>query len=114
MCYFYTDHLGLIVAVTDEVGNVVQRYSYDAWGRWRNAGTWAYEVSPPSHEGVGATDRGYTGHEHLDEFGLINMNGRVYDPVLGMFLSPDNYIQSPTDPLNYNRYSYGLNTSPTP
>jgi hypothetical protein len=23
--------------------------------------------------------RGFTGHEHLDEFALIHMNGRAYD-----------------------------------
>ncbi len=54
-------------------------------------------------------DRGYTGHEHLDEFNLINMNGRVYDPLLGRFMSPDNYIQAPDYTQNFNRYSYALN-----
>lgn len=62
------------------------------------------------------TDAGYTMHslprlsgEHLDAFGLINMNGRVYDPLLAQFLSPDPYIQSPDNWLNYNRYGYCLN-----
>ncbi|MGB8490345.1 MAG: RHS repeat-associated core domain-containing protein [Bacteroidales bacterium] len=54
-------------------------------------------------------DRGFTGHEHLDQFGLINMNGRVYDPLTAMFLSPDNFIQSPDFTQNFNRYSYCLN-----
>ncbi|MBR3987159.1 MAG: hypothetical protein IKK04_08395 [Bacteroidales bacterium] len=27
--------------------------------------------------------RGFTGHEHYDRFGIINMNARLYDPVLG-------------------------------
>jgi RHS repeat-associated protein len=53
--------------------------------------------------------RGYTGHEHLPKFGLINMNARLYDPALGRFLSPDPYIQDPTNRQNYNRYSYCLN-----
>jgi RHS repeat-associated protein len=48
-------------------------------------------------------------HEHLPEFNLINMNGRMYDPLAGMFLSPDPYIQAPGNWLNYNRYSYCLN-----
>lgn len=48
-------------------------------------------------------------HEHLPEFGLINMNGRMYDPALGRMLSPDNYVQSPGNAQNYNRYSYCLN-----
>jgi hypothetical protein len=37
------------------------------------------------------------------------MNGRVYDPLIGQFLSPDNYIQDPTFTQNYNRYTYCLN-----
>ena len=45
----------------------------------------------------------------LDGFGLINMNGRVYDPVIARFLSPDNYVQSPTNSQGFNRYSYCLN-----
>jgi len=54
-------------------------------------------------------DRGFTGHEHLTQFGLINMNGRLYDPLVGRFLSPDNYVQSPGLTQGYNRYSYCLN-----
>lgn len=53
--------------------------------------------------------RGFTGHEHLDKFGLINMNGRLYDPLLGRFLSPDPFIQAPDNTQSYNRYSYCLN-----
>ncbi len=49
------------------------------------------------------------GHEMLNEFNLINMNGRVYDPVLGRFLSPDKYIQEGDNSQNYNSYSYCLN-----
>ncbi len=54
-------------------------------------------------------DRGFTGHEHLYGFGLINMNGRMYDPVMSGFLSPDNYIQSPDFSQSFNRYAYCLN-----
>jgi RHS repeat-associated protein len=53
--------------------------------------------------------RGYTGHEHLDQFGLINMNGRLYDPVLRRMLSPDNYVQEPDNTQSFNRYSYVVN-----
>ncbi len=54
-------------------------------------------------------DCGYTGHEMLPEFGIINMNGRLYDPVLGRFFSPDPYVQFVGSPQSYNRYSYCLN-----
>lgn len=53
--------------------------------------------------------RGYTGHEMLPEYGLINMNGRLYDPQLGRFLSPDNYVQMPDFSQSFNRYSYCIN-----
>jgi len=53
--------------------------------------------------------RGYTGHEHLKWFGLINMNGRMYDAGLCRFLSPDPYVQMPDYTQNFNRYSYCLN-----
>ena len=53
--------------------------------------------------------RGYTGHEHLPEVGLINMNGRMYDPLLGRMLSPDAYVQAPGYTQSYNRYSYCWN-----
>lgn len=53
--------------------------------------------------------RGYTGHKHLDQFELINMNGRIFDPVTSRFLSPDPMVQDIFNSQNYNRYSYCLN-----
>ncbi len=66
-------------------------------------------VTQPGQPQPSLGDRGYTFHEHLPQFALINMNGRVYDPVLGRFLSPDPYVQAPTNTQNYNRYSYCIN-----
>jgi RHS repeat-associated protein len=85
-------------------GTLVEEYSYDAWGKRRNALDWTSSVSGPF-----ILYRGYTGHEHLDEFDLINMNGRMYDPSNGRFLSPDNTVQSPGFTQSYNRYSYCFN-----
>ena len=105
MYYVSKDYLGSIMLLTDASGSVAEEYSYDAWGRRRKPSDWTdYNVTAPS-----ILYRGYTGHEHLDEFALINMNGRVYDPVLGRFLSPDNFVQMPGFTQNYNRYSYVLN-----
>ena len=91
--------------ITDENGQVLERLSFDPWGRRRNPNTWEYTNTPSNFK----YDRGYTGHEHLDDFGLINMNGRVYDPQLAWFLSPDPFVQSPLNMQSYNRYSYALN-----
>ncbi|MCM8873411.1 MAG: hypothetical protein NDJ65_09065, partial [Paludibacteraceae bacterium] len=102
--YLCTDHLGSITLLMNDAGNTVERHAYDAWGRKRNVNDWSdYNVEN------GKLDRGYTGHESLREFGLINMNGRMYDPILGRMLSPDNYVQDPFDLQCYNRYSYCKN-----
>ena len=39
----------------------------------------------------------------------LYMNGRVYDPNIGRFLSADPHIQAPYNTQSYNRYSYVLN-----
>ncbi|MDZ4203220.1 MAG: RHS repeat-associated core domain-containing protein, partial [Bacteroidales bacterium] len=103
--YIHKDHLGSYNAITDATGNLVETLSFDPWGRRRNPTNWTYNNMPASF----LFDRGYTGHEHLDGFGLINMNGRVYDPFLARFLSPDNFVQAPNYSQNYNRYTYAWN-----
>ena len=54
-------------------------------------------------------ERGFTGHEHYDKFGIIDMNGRCYDPAVGRFFSADPGIQDPGLSQCFNRYSYCLN-----
>ena len=93
----FTDNLGSILSVMDENGAKVFDASYDAWGK-----------QTVTLNTIGL-HRGYTGHEMLSEFDIINMNGRLYDPVLGRFFSPDNYVQMPDNSQNFNRYSYCLN-----
>ena len=104
--YVYTDHLGSIVALTNNIGTITSEQNFDAWGRKRNPTNWTYASIPSVQTWL---TRGYTGHEHLNQFGLINMNGRMYDPVVGRMLSTDNYVQIPNFTQSYNRYSYALN-----
>ena len=103
--YYNKDHLGSIVATTNVTGAVTQR-RYDVWGKRRN-------LDGAADPGSSLSDpdmyHGFTGHEHLDEVGLIHMNGRVYDPVLARFASADPTVQSPGNLQSYNRYSYGWN-----
>lgn len=95
--YTCTDHLGSIMKLVETDGTEVFAATYDAWGKQTvTNNTFAFH-------------RGYTGHEHLPEFSLINMNGRLYDPVIGRFLSPDPYVQMPDFSQNFNRYSYCVN-----
>lgn len=101
------DHLGSITHVLNSSGMVMQELSYDAWGRLRNTST--FTPYAPYSELEPYLGRGYCGHEHLTGLGLINMNARLYDPVLGRFLMADPYIQAPDMTQNFNRYSYCLN-----
>ena len=101
MYYTLKDNQGSLAAVIH--GSTVERLSYDPWGRRRNTTNFGYDNV--SH----TFDRGYTPHEHYDEFDLINMNGRLYDPILGRMLSPDIVVQDEQSSQAYNRYSYCFN-----
>ena len=105
--YLHHDHLGSLDVVTNGIGSIVAEMSFDAWGQRRDAKTWE-TPSAPALQGSSSsvTDRGYTGHEMLDDVGLIHMNGRVYDPRLGRFLQADPFVQNASDTQLYNRYSY--------
>jgi RHS repeat-associated protein len=100
--YYHTDGLGSIVAVSDEFGRIEKRVTYDPWGQ--------RDMPLDTHTGEGGgITRGFTNHEHLYDFGLIHMNGRVFDPVLARFLSADSYVQDVGNSQCHNRYSYCVN-----
>ncbi|HEY7772734.1 MAG TPA: RHS repeat-associated core domain-containing protein [Marinagarivorans sp.] len=91
--------------VTDQNGNQKARMAFDAFGnRLQN-----HFASAQSIGGDSQSYKGYTGHDQLDELGLIHMGGRVYDPGVGRFLSADLFVQAPNNSQSYNRYSYVLN-----
>ncbi|MCH6259284.1 hypothetical protein MLD52_22210, partial [Puniceicoccaceae bacterium K14] len=104
--YFHKDHLGSIVKVTNDSAGTVDAFAYDVWGEPANPSTWS-PLSTWDHEP--SKDRGFTGHEMLDNVQLVHMNGRIYDPKLGRFLSPDIYVQESADMQSFNRYSYVFN-----
>jgi len=100
--YLHKDHLGSITAITREDGSIEEQMSFDAWGARRNVDT----NNALNKLISSVTTRGFTGHEQLDGVGLVHMNGRVYDPMLGRFLSADLQIQFPANLQSFNRYSY--------
>lgn len=103
--YLHRDYQGSILAITDDNANVVEKRLFDAWGSIIKV----QDGAGNTLNGLTVIDRGYTGHEHLQSVGLINMNARLYDPLLHRFLSVDNYIQDPTNTQNYNQYGYVYN-----
>ncbi len=109
--YLLKDNLGSWTTFVDASGCSIQEQSFDAWGVRRNPETWS---GNPLEDPI--FDRGFTGHEHLFVFdagkkdiGIINMNGRMYDPMMSTFLSVDSYVQAPDNSQNFNRYAYCLN-----
>jgi len=105
--YLLRDYLGNITHLVNSSNQVVAEYNFDAWGRRRSADDWSYTLDQNDLELFAG--RGFTAHESLPWFNLVNMNGRLYDPLVGRFLSPDPYVQMPDYTQNLNRYSYALN-----
>ncbi len=112
--YLHRDHLGSVESVTDGTGAELKVQAYDPFGG-RRTSDWTRSMSDAeltalAGESPQRTARGYTGHEHLERTGLIHMNGRVYDPVIGRFLSPDPIVADASFSQSWNAYSYALNS----
>jgi RHS repeat-associated protein len=106
VAYLHRDHLGSTTTVTNEAGAVVESLAYEPFGKRRVPDG---QDDPANSIVTLTTERGFTNHEHLDELGLIHMNGRIYDPLLGRFTSADPTTPNPLDLQSYNRYSYTRN-----
>ena len=113
--YIHRDHLGSITAVTNGSGQALLRTPFEPFGA-RKSSDWQSNISSADLTLLLTNtyllprfSRGFTGHEHLDRTGFIHMNGRVYDPQLGRFLSPDPMVQAPSNSQSWNRYAYVSN-----
>ncbi|WP_444897527.1 RHS repeat-associated core domain-containing protein [Microbulbifer sp. SSSA005] len=115
--YIHKDHLGSLDVITDSLGQIAedengnrQQFSFDAWGQRRSALDWGTLLSSElTGFATEITTRGFTGHEMLDQVGLIHMNGRIYDPRLAKFLQADSFVQEPKYSQSHNRYAYTWN-----
>ncbi|HEY9160513.1 MAG TPA: FG-GAP-like repeat-containing protein [Desulfomonilia bacterium] len=105
--YLHKDNLGSITCITNDLGQKDQISSYSTYGSKRDPATWDWKTVPTLTGLI--TNRGFTGHVQLDELGLIHMKGRIYDPNMGRFISPDPFIQAPYNSQSLNRYSYCMN-----
>jgi len=95
--------------LTSSAGGIIVNLSYDAFGK-RRGSNWTGSPSSGDWTAINAnTHRGYTDHEQLDNLSLIHLNGRVYDPAIGRFLSADPVVQAPFNAQSLNRYSYVFN-----
>ena len=101
--YIHRDQQGSILAISDAQGGIEEKTHYSPWGKVTNY------INADGDTDFGYNSllgRGYTGHEHFVSVGIIHMNGRIYDPQLKRFLSPDNFVSDPHNTQCYNRYAY--------
>jgi RHS repeat-associated protein len=104
--YLLRDHLGSPELITNTGGVPTVKLSFSAYGE-RRGSNWSGTPSGGEWNAIAFTTRdGFTEHEHLDNVGLVHMNGRVYDPRIGRFLSPDPFIDCSLGSQGVNRYGY--------
>lgn len=107
--FLHRDNLLSILAITKASdGTIAEQRYFDAWGNLKAMRN-AQQQTITSNPQMLFMDRGYTGHEHIQSVGLINMNARLYDPILRKFLSADNVVSDPYNTQAFDRYSYVLN-----
>lgn len=109
--YVLHDHQGSVDRLLRAAGTGADMlaHSFDAWGKRRN-GDWTADPAGSRYLDNHWTERGYTGHEHLDNVQLVHMNGRLEDPQLGRMLSPDPVMGSLASPQALNPYGYVANS----
>ena len=109
--YLHGDHLGSLAAATDAAGASLLSLAHEPYGSRRKA-DWtaalpAAEVAAlAAGQDAGRARHGFTGHEPLDRTGFVHMGGRLYDPRLGRFLSPDPIVSEPSSGQGWNLYTY--------
>ncbi len=103
--YVMPDHLGSSDTLLNETGATVAKESFGTFGT-RRGSNWSAATAPDWLGVANTTRQGFTGHEMLDNVGLVHMNGRVYDPALGRFLSADPLIGDLGDSQSLNPYAY--------
>ncbi len=102
--YYYISNLqGDIIGMMDGSGNIVVKYSYDAWGnivyQWTLI-TNLDHINPYR----------YRGYRYDVETNLYYLNARYYDPSIARFISADDVsFISDDQAASINLYAYSLN-----
>jgi RHS repeat-associated protein len=103
--FFHADRLGSPLLATDGLGTPLDRRSYSPFGRQRSP-DWRQGTSPGN---FGSHFVGFTSHEDEADSGFVNMQGRLYQPALGRFLTPDPVVADPSSLQSFHGYAYALN-----
>jgi RHS repeat-associated protein len=102
--YIHRDILDSVDMVTDSHGKIVLRNSYTPYGEKIESD--GESDSTETTLFSSSELRGYTGHKEAADSELIDMNARLYDPVIARFISPDTMVAHPDMIQSYNRYTY--------
>lgn len=97
--YYHNDHLGSPVAATDERGDLLWRAHFRPYGE---------RQENPTDAAFGNV--GYTGHTQDADSGLVYMQARYYDPLIGRFMAVDPAEVNPESAISFNRYAYANNS----
>ena len=95
--YYHTDALGTPIAITDSTGTLVSKRDYEPYGK---------QLTPAIQDGPG-----FTGHVADSSTGLVYMQQRYCDPMIGRCLSVDPVTAYDGGDMRYfNRYAYAFNS----
>jgi RHS repeat-associated protein len=103
--YVHGDSLGSILAVTDDAGEAEEQIWYEPFGQTVDPSNPSKVVVPP----LGNVTESFTGHVADEDLQLIDMIGRIYDPRIARFVTPDPLVGDPLRSESLNRYSYAWN-----
>ncbi|MDX8525883.1 RHS repeat-associated core domain-containing protein [Mesorhizobium sp. MSK_1335] len=92
--FLHRDHLASVRMVTDASGAITEATNYATYGERLNSGF--------------QTQKSYIGERFDPETGLLYLNARYMDPVIGRFISPDDWDPTKAG-VGTNRYAYALN-----
>ena len=102
--YLHVDRQGSVEIVTGgKPGQALGRQRFEPYGNMVDPANLAAALVRPLVAGL---RRGFTGHEHDEELGFVDMRGRVYDPRSAAFLSPDPVVAQPQMAHSFHPYSY--------
>jgi RHS repeat-associated protein len=92
--YYHTDGLGSTRVLTNATGQVVDTYTYDAYGRLL------------SSTGTSSNSYQFAGEQRDRQTGLDYLRARYYDADLGRFISKDSFAGFMDDPMSQHNYLY--------
>ena len=104
--YYLYGHGGNVEGILDAGGNLLVRYTYDAWGNFTesvktsNSGALAALALNPFR---------YRGYVYDFETGFYYLQSRYYDPETGRFILADSYVSTGQGFVGNNMFAYCLN-----